>query len=832
MRLTPFFSAALRATACAALFLGASSLHAQSVVDTARAKWAELAGRGEQERSRAVQLPAQPETWGDIGAGAPPRALVHERQRADERMLDERGWDDRSAPRHRPAQSPYSTVHRERATQAPAVPAVRGDRAARPVPTAAAAAGRAAGTGSTQEPTLQQRLARLEQLLLAQQGSGPGGPAPAPGRAAQREASADCVNVARVWEGAAALARRGQHERAYEAYLRLLAACTDERELEGSAHQALTHLPAPFHKRLLEEPVLASPRLAGVAYLVGAHLLFAANEAGQEAWALALARELRPEMLARRDADALVVAGWLEQNARQSAQAERLFRAAIAADRHGIAQREGLVVALLAQDKVEQARAEVERVEGENAAALRGEVQLAQARQALTAGEHAQALRLLEQAQRSGVVADAAFLSTRAWALLGTREPQRMREAARVFGQLAQAYPQQTQHRLGQVEAAAALRDATALRELGAQADAVGARARELLAAQLKAQGRRAEAARLSGERVEGLAGGMSAALAVRSKQGEAGQGRLTQVNVPQLNVVQPLGAASRVEVSADLVRVGDGVNNASGTELRARYVSQGPTTVAVGVGLSRVRDIDRITFELLLRRYLDSGGHLEGAVFREPVMDSLRSYAGLLVAPGSGGLLWQGRAMRTGVRGAGALPLTERFSLDWSLSAGAVTSAGSSSNGFFEGRVGLMQDITMPGLAWFALGPQLRFASYGQDHNRFGNVMAGGYFSPRTDMGAGLRFAGSSEEGQRLMYSVSGYMGYASRMFHDHSSAGAQLEAEGSVSYLLTPRLIGHAGLRLRTSPGYVDTSAFLGLSLPFETRSGLNAQDLQRLR
>lgn len=833
----------LHIVALAVLTLAAGSAGAQNVLDTARSKWAELAGRSESVRTRPVELPATRDTWGDE-PGVSPRALLRAEQRADERALDDRGWDDRTAPRSRPGADPRNAVHRATDMSAPAQNHAANRTVVREEVNRTTAADPSNGTQASAQPnralrkpaapasaaaeveSLQERLARIERLLTQ-----PGAqPAPAtPSRAS-------CINVARVWEGAAAMAQRGQEDRAYDAYVKLLASCTDEKELEGTAFQALKHLPPAYHARLMGEPVLASPRMAGVYYVLATQTMFVANKANDHRLALELSRELREQMLSRNDASALVVSGWLEQRARNHREAEKLFRAAIRADRDGSSQREGLVVALLAQDKVSQAAAEVERVEGENATVLQGEVRVAQARAALNVGDGELALRLLAEAERKGVEVDESFVATRGWALKASGKPE---QAAKVFQQLLKENPSEPEYREGLYESFVASKDYAGLEQLAKGNDEVSRRATTALAARLQSQGRRAEAAQLTGQRIEGMGGSVTAGASVRSKSGEPGEDRLLQVNAPQLSVSAPLSATSRIEVTAESVNVDNSRQSATGTEVRARYVSEGETTVIAGAGLSRVSGVDRITLEFLLRRYLESGGHVEAGLFREPVIDSVRSYAGSVVSrelPLLPGQLTPaveqvlvGQAMRTGLRGGGLYSLTDSYSVDWSFGAGAVTGKNIATNGYLEGRAALLKDTAMPGFSWFSAGPELRFASWQNDENKFGNVASGGYFSPKTDLGAGLRFAGTSEEGGRLMYKVGGYAGFASRGMTGGNESGMALELDTGASYLFTPNLIGHAGLKLRSSPGYVESSAYLGLSIPLETRTKLYADDLK---
>jgi tetratricopeptide (TPR) repeat protein len=770
----------LSAALAAALLTLTTSVQAD-ITGVIRDRVADWTGQ-QSPKSKPISASRLNDSWGDAPSGDS-RPVKRAEQLADERHRDERHGDVRAGR-----------------TQAPAVAPAREARAAqvvRPVP--------------------------------------PRAERPAPARAEAREAAAEdtdiratsaggavrtaCINVARVWEGAASWAGRGMEDRAYDTYLRLLSTCTSEKELEGTVWQARQHLRPELLERLMAEPVMASPKLAKAAYTLGVQRMYAANKAKDVKAALAVSRALRNDMMDRADAGALEVSGWLERRERNHKEAERLFRAALRAERDAESAREGLVLVLLSQGKTSQAVAEVQRLEGENADSLRGEVLLAQARDALKGEQPREALAFVERAKKLGVDMDESVLALQGWALRADGKPE---AAKQIFERLTRQAPGNKEFAAGYVESLIDLREHDALRVVATNNGPSADRARDAMASRLESQGRAAEAAQLAGRKAEGSAGSMAGELSVRNKSGDVGAGRLSMVVVPAVSGTASLGATARVEVDAANVRADDGQHQANGRELRVRFVSNGETSVIAGAGLSVVPGNTRVTGELRVRRYTDSG-YVEGGFERSPMLDSVRAYAGVTL--GNGQLA--GQVMRTGFVGSGVTEIMPSVRLTWSAGLGSAAGASSPSNMYMEGRVALLKQFSYEGLSYLSAGPELRFASWKRDENRF-DTASGGYFSPGSDIGMGLRSALQSQEGSRTLYKASGYLGFASRSLHYGNESGLVAELDASVGTLLGSHLILSSGVSFKMAPGYTDSGMFFKLAMPFEKRTGLYSLDL----
>jgi hypothetical protein len=727
----------------------------------------------------------------------------------DERLRDERGRDERLRDGRAPA-------GRASAAQQEAAPAKR----AAPAPVERAApATRRAGASNTNAPP----QAAAQRYYVA-------GPRTA---AVRRDSDAACTNVERAWEGAENVARRGDAPRAYDAYLRLLASCTTRDELEGTAQRAADVLPEPLLERLLREPVMASRELAPAAYVVQRQRMYNAHAARDTQAALTLSRTIRKQVLASADPTALEVSGWLEQSAREPKTAEALFRAALAVERNSEGAREGLVFALLAQDKVGQAATEAQRLDGVNAPAVRAEVVLAQAQEHLKHERFEAAVASLDDAKALGLHADDGVLQMRAWALKGAG---RSAEALALFRSLAQGAPQDAKLQEGLVETLYALGEDDELERLSASGGIAGEKARAARARRLSDHGQRVAAARLVGEQVEGTGSAVTTTLGLRSKSGETGEGRLTEASA-RASGAMAVGAATRVEVDAEALRLSDGRDSVRGKELRARVRTEiGAMQVTGGAGASQAGNDTRPTFEARARLNTATG-YVEAGITREPVRDSVRAYGGkgIMVTDAGGALVsrFVGRALDTQAYALAsyALDAAGRYRLDGSIAAGSVTGENLAANGYYRMSVSATRQFEYPGYSWLSAGPYLSLQSYERDENRFDGAY-GGYFSPKSDVNLGLLGNALTREGGSSLYKVSAKLGFVSRGLHYGNDSGAALETNAEAMWLLSPHLAVGAGLQLRTSPGYTDVAARFGVQIPLERRSKLYATDLPGMR
>jgi len=643
-----------------------------------------------------------------------------------------------------------------------------------------------------------------------------------------------CANVSRSWEGAAALAERGDERRAYSAYLRLLSTCNDEKELIGTAYQAQKYLSPDNLDRLMLEPVMESPKLRQAMTTLKVQRMYAANKARDSKQALAISREIRPAILEAGDAGALEVSGWLEQRAGQSKTAESLFRSSLKINRDSEGARQGLVFSLLAQNKIDAATREAERLEGASGDEIRAEVLLAQSRSALKGGQYQDALRKLDQAERMGLDADQSVLETRAWILKGLGKNE---QSAKLFLSLSQEYPESSAIRVGLIDTLYAARDDKTLAQLSQQTDATGNAAKEAMARRYEEQGRRGEAAKLRGERVEGESGNLSTALGFRWKSGDAGEGRLNETAFPTLAGEFKLGETMRLGLRGERYNLDDGVHSGSGTEFRARLTTQIKSVdVMVGLGASETGDSTKATFETRAKMFTRDG-HLEVGVMREPIRDSFRSYSGVITpltqSDGSTRSVLVGRAMDTFgyIAGSNLINEANRYKLNWSVGGGGVQGTNIENNGYYRAFFAVTKDLDDVDFSWLSVGPYLAVQSYQRDENRF-NGPYGGYFSPKSDVGVGMMTNLMTREGSNSLYKLRAQMGYVSRGLYYGNDSGISIEGVGEAAWLISPNVILGAALALRTSPGYNEVIARVGVKVPFESRSKLESSDLTAFR
>lgn len=674
-------------------------------------------------------------------------------------------------------------------------------------------------------------------------------PVAAPGKVSRKNARATtvasstqaqiagCVNVRRMWDAAATLADRGQEDRAYSAYLGLLQSCESEQELTGTLFQAQRNLSAFAMQDLMHEPVLAAPALAGPVNAVRVQQMFAANKKGDKAQALALSRKVRSWLLRQDDPGALEVSGWLEHEAGDSLQAEQLFRAALQQDASQTTAAQGLVTALLSQHKVALAQREADKLRGPQALALQAQVRVAQAQDSLRKNEFKQALAHLEQAQELGAAEDRAYLEAKAWALKGSGQNK---EAASIFLDLYEQSPQDAALAKGAVQSLAAAKRFDVLRELSADGGQLGQAATEVAIMRMEAKGDRRGAAALRGEVAEGYGGGGFGGVAVRSKSGDQGEGRLTLLEVPVLEASAAVGESSSVHARVTRMSLSDGVHSVNGTELRIGGETQiNGVTLQGEVGVSKAgQSSAQPVFEAKATFPSESGATVSVHASRQPVMDSVRSYAGVQAQVGvppdyvEKEEIRVGRVMNTQAGVSGVLPVSEdeSLSLHWGVSAGSVKGENSPNNGFYSAQAALMKDFDSPGFSWLTAGPYLSVGSFERDENRFDGAF-GGYFSPKSDVSFGVRGNLMTDEGGKSLHKASGQVGFVSRGLHYGNDSGLSLEGTTQSAWLLSSNLILGVGVGVRTSPGYTDIAARVGLTIPFEKRTKLFASDLTGL-
>lgn len=636
------------------------------------------------------------------------------------------------------------------------------------------------------------------------------------------DSGASCTNVGRAWEGAANFADMGQTDRAYGAYMRLLSSCRTERELLGTVYQAIRNLPSDQLYTMLDEPIMGSLALQDAAYELKSNLLFRLNRDGKNPEALRMAEEMRDAAMLRKDANVLTVTGYLELSAKRLDKAQDTFRTAIRADRENEKAREGLAMVLLAAGKPDAAWREADRLTGDNASSVKASVRIAQARQAYDNEEPKEALKLLTEAEKLGYEMNESELALKAWSLKGTGQPDK---SSRIFAQLNRAAPGNKEYATGLVEAYRSAGEFQKIERLTESVSVVAPIAQAVIADQYIAQGRLEEASAILGTPVEGgSAPAASGTIAVKSKSGTAGAGRLTIVSTPEVAVSAPIRGLGRLVATIGSLRMSDGVNDVTAREGRLGFATSGQTAITAGLTLSTVLGNAMAGGDLTVRRY-NAGGFNEIGISRGPVHDSVRSYAGVVDTDG----FFYGRVNQVALNFSGNQVINSTWKADYGVSIGSISGRNVSNNGFFRTTLGGIRNMADFGLPWLSAGPQMHVAGYKEDQNLFRGA-AGGYFSPKSDVGFGVKALLATEPSDRLVVRGNTYAGFANRSFVDFSESGLQLEGDVSASYLFNENVIASVGTTLRTSPGYNDAAFWISLLVPFEKRSSLNARDIIR--
>lgn len=639
--------------------------------------------------------------------------------------------------------------------------------------------------------------------------------------------SATCFNVARAWEGASNLAFAGQEDKAYGAYLKLLSSCRDARELTGTVYQAQKNLSLDALLQLLDEPVMASDALSTPAYQLRSSLLFKANKSKDLQLSSELFAQLKDQAIERGDADMLSMGGYLALNRQEYSPAASNFRAALAADRHHEKAREGLALVYLAAGKPDAAWREADRLLSDSADTLKGSIRIEQARLAYQDEDFKEAHALLVAAEKLGADMSDSDLALKAWTLnkLGQSD-----KASALFRKLNRADPENEEYAQGLVLASRESGDFSKIEKLAKSDSAAGAIAKDAIADQYAAQGRVREAAALRGDSLSELnAPVVSLALGAKSKSGDVGEGKQTVTVMPQGQFSIPVTENTRVVGAAGNIRMSDGIRSVAAKEAQIGFETEGQTAVRGALLMSTTLGSTKIGFDGAVRRY-HAHGFAEVSVLRAPLYDSVRAYAGV---PIDG--VKTGRVMATSVTFAANQSVSAHWKLDYSLQLGSVEGQNVNNNGFFMAKLGGSRNLTDHGLPWLTLGPQAHVGGYREDQNVFksadGVVLgSGGYFSPKSDTGMGVKAFISSTEGSRFLVKGSAYAGYTNRTLSDYTDSGLQLEGDISASYLLHENVIVSAGTTLRTSPGYTDSALYMALTVPLQARTALYASDIVR--
>lgn len=638
---------------------------------------------------------------------------------------------------------------------------------------------------------------------------------------APADASAKCVNVARVWEGASAMARGGDTGRAYAAYLTLLSSCSKADELKGTLFQARTNLPPEAFSELLKEPVIESPRLALAKYYAMAQESYALDKAGKKAEALEVVQGIAPSIRDQRDVPMMRLAGWLEFEAKNTRQALDWFRAAIKLDRNDQSSREGMVRALLVLGDLDTAQRELAKMDAVDTEGLSADLSTARAFQALKEEDFQEALAHATKAKRLGSKEEADLDQIAAWSYLGLKQYDK---ASVLFQKLVSQNPSDTKLSEGLMAAWKASGERDKIAEAAKHPNTpLGKAAQPLQAAALRDSGRYAEAEQIDGVRQEGRGSRIGAYTQVMAQSGKAGEARLTATTGPVVEGTLRMSSDLSMKVTANAESFNNGVKTATGNSAAIELKLEGEEEVTLKAQTSQLENgVNRIGGGLKLRQYSDSGFvEVEGSV--TPLRDSLRSYVGDYNA--SGVLVGQATKYEGRIGGTAWLSGTDK--LEYNLSAGAVQSKNAAANTFMGGKVAVLREFQKTGYSWFAAGPEVAVSRFSRDENRYDAGNWGGYYSPTFDLTGGLRLKGQTLEGKRWMAKFDTLVGLTRRTMYDSTAAGSVAEVNASAGFLTSVGVL-KTGLQLNMAPGYTSSGIWFGLDIPFEKRTGIVSSDL----
>lgn len=634
----------------------------------------------------------------------------------------------------------------------------------------------------------------------------------------------NCSNPARSWEGAEAVARKGNDKAAYATYVGLLTSCSTSRDLKGTVYQATVNLTPASLDRLIQEPILAGPRMKPIKLYAVSQRLLSANANKETDVAAYYSAEYKEELFSAKDLDAMEVIGWQEYNSKQFKDAVKSFKAGLKVDNARESLREGLVLSYLALNKTEMALKEADKLEDEESESFRGTIKYAQAQKALKNKEYKEALSFLNQAQALGVDDDEAFLETKAWALLGAGQADK---AVNIFGALSEDYPENSAYKRGYVESLTKTGNVNELKKLAVENSAASDRAREAVADHYSAQGRRDEASKWSSASSEGFESNVGADVGFRHKSGKAGEGKLKEAVVPQFSAKYNINSDTSIDGSVIRRSMSDSVVSKTGTEVMGRITTTlSDTSVAsLAAGSAAVGNGSSAMYDVKYKKWGDRAS-IEVGSSRRPITESVRSYSGVN-DPTAG---FVGKVSRTDIYARGSYMLDSDLKATWSAAMGRASGSHVDDNDFAEARANILKDFTHADWAWLSAGPEIAFSAWNRDQNQY-TGKNGGYWSPESDIQVGMRGNALSHEGGESIVKATGFFGYADRTLFFGSTSGAVFETDINAGILFSPYLIGKAGGTVRTSPGYSEFRGWVGLEIPFTKRTGLYSSDLKEL-
>lgn len=631
------------------------------------------------------------------------------------------------------------------------------------------------------------------------------------GNATAQTATSICTDLRREWSRIALISQKSSST-AYTDYLKLLMSCSKEADQLGTADQAKNNLDIVDIKRLASEPIINDQRFKPAWYMLQTHIFYSLHENGDDAKALTLGRKLLDTAISRKDTVLITTLAWLEHNAGNTSTAERLFRSAYKIDPQSEIASIGLASTLLARRQADAAWAVAKNIHTKEGDRLLSAILSFQAGNALSEQNYKQAEKLANSAL------DYDPTNSDALVVVGQVRLQEsdLDSASAAFNQAYILNDSNIAAIHGIIDIAKLRRDQVQLKSIVDTEPASDPYARLALADIYETEGKRLEAAQLTGAPVEWtsalqLGGGF------RSKSGTEGQDRLRTYSLPILGL--------QVDTANTLWQFN--LNN-----LQASNADQTSTAYVAHGAVKHTFENQTLKFSLdaihLDQTYIGTsieyknslGTEFWGIGFeRHLVSDSLRSMG---LESGSG----IGPIIKTGVHFFTANHLLANFDLETDSQLGSYAGSGTQNNDYFENESTLMYKLSPRG-QYLVAGPMVRLAANAYDENRFTNGY-GGYFSPQNEVALGIKGRLSFKNKSNFILNAEGKSYYANRSTYKGQNLGFSSEANISSAYLAGDDLITWFKVKTLFSADYSEFSAYAGVSIPFNKRRKITSEDI----
>ncbi|MBI2312290.1 MAG: BCSC C-terminal domain-containing protein [Betaproteobacteria bacterium] len=672
-----------------------------------------------------------------------------------------------------------------------------------------------------------------------------------------------CEQPPWAWALARAHFNAGRKEAMQSILDRLIPGCGEEERL-ATLEQAAGWLPPGQWDELLAKELGTSHSPAGEGRLAKLRYDQLRNRflASPPKESLGLLDALAPGIIKNRDADMALLAGWRLFNEDDTAHAAKWFGQALDWDPQRAEARHGLALCALREQRFDDALKLAQALPEQFAErkALMRDALVGQAGIAYQSGNYAGTLSLLDAAADAGELPRHARLMA-AWARLNSNAPA---IAADEFAALYRQQPDDESAtgaiqshvrsgRLADLETLAATEPlATRLREYKAQR---AFSEKRFLAAKAQDAGRYL----LDGSPLTPSLTGRGLS---RDKSGSEGLSRLKARITDSLSVALPAGSGE-LRIGAERVKLDSG--NLAANELIGR-----PPLVAAAYAFAPITGTEgwqpflswrsepgQSTWQVEIGRSPEGGtvtpdwtgrlawtsheswGNYGGAVFREPVRESILSFAGL--RDPYTGVAW-GRVTRLGGEARFLSVQHAPWSYGASLRAEQLTGEGVADNTHLAFQAQGGYDLKLPGFDYSVLGVFAGAERYDRNLSRF-TLGHGGYFSPGRYLHAGPSFDFLTEEKRGFI--LRGRMSLA-RMLKTESAApffplapdgrsyaevkdrGREVNGELSAVFRVHDHLQAGFTLARGLSPQYADTVAGVFVRFLWDGRRSVLSGDL----